>query len=355
MNRKKIFFVHTGLATFVESDIQILSENYLVYPFQYNLRNNFFGKLWSVLSLFFVSLYRTIACDVVYVWFGGKHGFFPILFAKLLGKKSIVIVGGYDASYVPSIQYGVFYHGGFQLWVTKKVYQWVTYICPVDESLVCSTNYYADPSGQGFKTGILNFMDLPMEKFKVIPTGYDILHSNSNENHYSSGVITCAYVTNDQTWKAKGLDIFCEVARRLPNEKFTIIGLSEPYYKNIGFQIPENISVITFGILDFKQIFFEFRKYKVFLLPSLTEGKSSVLCEAMLCGCIPVVSDVGGMRNSVGDTGYVIERKDSDLFQSAVQLALKSTTLESEKVRSRAVSLFSLSTRKQLLSDILSH
>jgi len=45
---------------------------------------------------------------MIFVWFAGFQAFVSVFLAKFFGKKLVVVAGGYDAAYVPEINYGVF-------------------------------------------------------------------------------------------------------------------------------------------------------------------------------------------------------------------------------------------------------
>ena len=59
---------------------------------------------------------------------------------------------------------------------------------------------------------------------------------------------------------------------------------------------------------------------KVFVLPSLSEGMSISLLEAMSCGTVPIVTDVGGNREVVrgGRDGSVVAASDPESLAEAV-------------------------------------
>ena len=63
---------------------------------------------------------------------------------------------------------------------------------------------------------------------------------------------------------------------------------------------------------------------RVFVLTSRNEGLSIALGEAMRAGCVPVVSDVGELRELVrdGQTGFVVPPDDPDAFAHAVTRVL---------------------------------
>jgi glycosyltransferase involved in cell wall biosynthesis len=59
----------------------------------------------------------------------------------------------------------------------------------------------------------------------------------------------------------------------------------------------------------------------VHILSSSTEGFPNVVAEAMACGVVCVVTDVGDAREIVGETGWVVEARRSDLLAGAIDEA----------------------------------
>lgn len=351
MKRKKIFFCHTGLASFVQTDIEILSAHYDLEIYHYKLSRSLLGKMWNILTSFFYSIYWVWRVDVVFVWFGGYHGFFPVLYAKLFGKKSIVVVGGYDASYVPSIGYGVFYQKGLLLWCVKRIYQWCTWICPVDESLVKSKNYYAGPENNGYPNGILSWLKINENKFKTIPTGY-----NSNEFYNdglgrSSLVLSVGVVNDDQTFKRKGFNLIFKLADKLPDYNFVLVGISPKYIMKLEQNKPQNIKLL--GLMDQSELVRLYSEATIYLQLSLCEGLPNTLCEAMLCECIPIGSNVNGIPKAIGDTGLILNNLNVNDLKSLLVNVLGSETLNGQQCRERIRHLYTISQREKLLLSIL--
>ena len=349
----KILFCHTGLSTFVKSDLDFLKLHYDVTEYAYTVEKGKVMKIRNIFSSLFFSLKHVRRVDVVYGWFGGFHCFWAVLLAKILHKKSIIIVGGYDASYIPSIKYGVFYNKGMLLWCVKKIYQWATYICPVDESLVRSTNYYADPTGKGYKTGILNHMELEESKIKVIPTGYDSEFWEPDFSIVREGVIALASVTNDNTFVLKGFDLLVECAKMLPEVSFTFAGFSPEMVAKTKPNLPKNISLLSFQTPEQSKILFQ--NHKVFVLPSLTEGLPNTLCEAMLCGCIPIGANAGAIPYIIDKNGFILKRKDVDELKSVFLQAMACDQKESLRTFARKSILdrFSIEKRAESLFKII--
>ncbi|RMG46671.1 MAG: glycosyltransferase [Acidobacteria bacterium] len=57
----------------------------------------------------------------------------------------------------------------------------------------------------------------------------------------------------------------------------------------------------------------------LFVLPSLSEGMSNALLEAMAAGCAVVATDVGGNRECLGDTGVLVPAGDAVALREAIE------------------------------------
>jgi len=98
----KICFVGNLSSTFVKRDYEILKKHFDVDVVK--LPKTKFGwiKYPSLVKK------KIKESDAVFGWFAGWHTAFAVHYAKRYGKKSTVVVGGYDAAYVPEINYGAF-------------------------------------------------------------------------------------------------------------------------------------------------------------------------------------------------------------------------------------------------------
>ncbi|MBA3907275.1 MAG: glycosyltransferase, partial [Pseudonocardiales bacterium] len=102
---------------------------------------------------------------------------------------------------------------------------------------------------------------------------------------------------------------------------------------------------VTFkGRVDDHELQEAFDRSDVVVLPSVTQAEAFglVVLEGMAAGCVPVVSDLPGVRDLVGDTGVVVPLRDSAALRAAFQeLASDRTELRarSRKARRRAEGL----------------
>lgn len=84
----------------------------------------------------------------------------------------------------------------------------------------------------------------------------------------------------------------------------------------------------------------------VFVLSSAWEGFGLVVAEAMACERIVIATDSGGVKEVVGEAGYLVKPRDSQALSSAIKQALHMSNAErlavGEAARARVVEKFSL-------------
>jgi len=86
----------------------------------------------------------------------------------------------------------------------------------------------------------------------------------------------------------------------------------------------------------------------VFVLSSAWEGFGLVVAEAMACERVVVATDCGGVREVVGEAGYLVKSKDAKALAQALQTTLQLPATQSATLgraaRQRIVALYALDT-----------
>jgi glycosyltransferase involved in cell wall biosynthesis len=296
----KTIITFTYKSTFVKTDIDILKsiENNSVKEYHFNNRKSLI--LLSFIKQFIYLLFNPF--DVYFCWFNDYHSFLPVLFSRLYRAKSIIVIGGYDATVVPSIKYGTYYKKGIRTTISDINYYFAHYLCPVHSSLYYSYNDYIQQE-QGFadkkRTG----------KVMTIPIGYDVDFWRSFECTKFYDFIMVGICNDEKTFKRKGFDMFIELAKRLPEKKFIAIGVNKKYHS----LFPENVRVT--GKVDKLILRLLYNSSKFILQLSLTEGLPLTLREGILCGCIPIVSNVPSMADIVKPENILYNRYIDELIK----------------------------------------
>jgi glycosyltransferase involved in cell wall biosynthesis len=104
------------------------------------------------------------------------------------------------------------------------------------------------------------------------------------------------------------------------------------------------------GFLSAEVIAKELNEHRYLLVPSRWEEPFGIVAlEGMACGCIPIVSDGGGLPDAVGKAGVIFERNSLDsLVQSTMQLLANEK--KQKNLRQLASAHLSLHTEK-IVSD----
>ena len=312
-------------STFIQRDVDIFSKHFDVDEI----------SIRKVIDIF--PLIKKIRkSDVVYIWFAGKHAGISVLLAKLIGKKSIVVVGGYDVAKVPEINYGLWAVGSF--WdklLAKLALNYSDAVVSVSGVLAKNLRIYAN-----IKRNIY-----------VVPTGYDSNFWEKGFKDKENIVLTVAYVNRVERIKVKGLDIFLKIAKNFPETTFRVVGIE----KNVQGKIKEYVKSDNVEILPPlppSKLLTHYQKAKVFSLLSRSEGLPNTLCEAMLCECIPVVTNVGEMPEVVDNYGFVVSHSEDDIY-NVMKKALETSPELGKKARERIIKLYSLKKREKIMLKII--
>ena len=115
-----------------------------------------------------------------------------------------------------------------------------------------------------------------------------------------------------------------------------------------------NGNIIHLGRLTPNELKKWYSKTQFYLQLSVFEGFGVALCEAMLCNCIPIVSNVNFLPSIIGKSGFILDKRNSDKLYNLIKTALKSdiSILES-KARERIIKYFPISKRKKILTEVL--
>ncbi|MDQ7797849.1 MAG: glycosyltransferase family 4 protein [Candidatus Edwardsbacteria bacterium] len=314
----RICFVHQKMMSFVEKDIKILSGAYQVK----NVEVTSFLPRLNVLKAVYGS-------DLVFCWFGKMPAFWAVIFARLLNKRSIVVAGGDDVANEPAIGYGL-YTKWWKSWCPDYVFKHCDLVLSVSEFNRSETikNTGADEN-----------------KVKCLYHGFgqEPLPQNPRDN----AVITVGRITRETVIK-KGLKLFVRSASLLPDIKYYLIGpCNDGSLEELKKNAPPNI-IFTGGLYG-PELDNRYAKAKVYVQASYHESFGCSVAEAMLGGCIPVVSRRAALPEVAGDTGIYIEEQTPEAVAVAVKKALALPDGYGLKARQRIIDVFPLEKRKEAL------
>lgn len=331
MNKKrKILFVRLLKSSFIQRDLELLNKHFYVKVVDFVLcKNNIIGTLHTL----FYMLEGILWADVTFSWFADIHTYWTVRLSKILRKKSIVIFGGYEVVKIPEIEYGAL--------LNAKNADNVRYLLENAEKVLTVDD--------GLRKDAIQNVGVNGDNIITVPTGYD--HKIFMPKGVKENLILTVSVGN--TWnraKLKGLDIFVKSAKILLDTKFVVIGLEGEALKKLQDLSSPNVEFI--GPSTQEELISHYTKAKVYCQLSMREGLPNALCEAMLCECVPVGTDVPGIRTAIGDTGFYVPYGDPLMAAEAIKKALKSEK-KGKDARERIKQMFPQERRENELVEII--
>ena len=270
--------------------------------------------------------------DVAYCWFALDHAYGACRVARLVGKRCIVVVGGLDAAKRPDLNYGALLDPGMSR-RTRYTLSHADRVLLVDDNL---------------RSELAQNVGVERADFLTVPLGFDTDWFSPDAGARST-VLTVAIVT-DVNIARKGLDVFIESARRLPEVPFVLVGgRANAATERLRAIAPPNLRILD-RISD-EELREQFRRARVYVQLSRYEAFGSALGEAMACGCTPVGTRLGGIATLIGDTGYFVPVGDVEPTVRAIQVAFR--TGDGIAARQRIVEQFSIERRRRALTEVV--
>jgi glycosyltransferase involved in cell wall biosynthesis len=325
--RPKIFFVHSGNETFVKLDRKLLSASFDVKDF-YVAR-----KFPAEFMLYWRGIKRA---DILFCWFASWNSFWALLIARIFRKPSIMVIGGYDVADLPIADYG-HQRGGLK----KRVSRWAMGLANI---LIPFSKYSQQEAEKnaGIRADCMKVI------YIGVPDALVSLPTAVRER--------MALTVGKVEWpnlKRKGIEPFVCAAAYMSDVQFVVIGAwaddSIEYLRSIA-----SSNVVFTGRVSDEELLDYYRRASVYVQASLHEGFGLSVAEAMLAGCIPVVTHEGSLPEVVGDCGFYITSPDTSDVVKAIETALNNSSLLMHvHARERVLSQFPMEKRRNSLEQIV--
>lgn len=329
---------------FIQRDLEMLQEHT-------KLRFFTFTDQPLLLPVYFLVQFLQLAVylpftDRYLCFFGGYHTVLPVIFGKLFRKKVIIQCGGTDAMHLPHINYGNYR----KKWLRKATifsFKNCSLIVPVSAALVSSIYQYDSevPAKQGLRQ-LIPGLKTPIQ---VVHNGFDTAfwHDPGNDKTPFSFVTVATGISMANRANVKGIDLILKLAQTYRNYHFTLVG--DATFKT---SLPNVTVKPKLSATELRQVYCQ---HQFYLQLSASEGFPNALAEAMLCGCVPLGSHVGEIAHIIGDTGFLLEKKDFQHLCSIVEsLPDKDLSTLRQRARSRIIEHFPYELREEKLLQLIS-
>jgi glycosyltransferase involved in cell wall biosynthesis len=340
--KKQILFIAPIKAAFVLQDQKMLSEVYDVQSKIYDW-NKKERTIYYMIRLFMSITKNRKVIDAIFISFGGYWSMISVLAGKMYSIPTLIVLNGTDSVSIPQLSYGSLRKPLLKM-ACYISYKYASILLPVSKSLLYFENKYSfsNPVKYG-----LNF-HFPQNNFKskVVANGLntDFWNPNPSSEKQTKSIVS---VISEGQHQLKGLPLIMEAAIELDDCVFYIAGSAKPANCDVN-------NVKFLGKLSSDQLLELYSACNVYLQLSNFEGFGMSLCEAMLCKCIPIVSNVNMLPEIIGETGHVLESPNKEgLCKFIRQVVNQESDDRGNMARKRILENYGIELRKKELCNAI--
>ena len=341
--KPKIIYVFAFNSSFIRKDRELLESQFDLVPLFFNPLPKW-KTPFSLFSQAVQLLWNIRNCKGIVCQFAGFHTVLPTIVGKLTNTRTSIILLGAECHNYPGIKHGNFRKKALA-WATKVSFRLASKLLPIDQSLVKFENNYApdEPKMQGFQ----GLMPDLKTNFNVIPHGFNQeIFKSSITPPLPKTFITVSSSVAPPVFQRKGIDLILQVAPQFPDCTFTILCKNDYLLES---QLPPNVKILE--AVPYEKLPEALAANRFYLQVSIAEGLPNALCEAMLCGCIPIGSNVFAIPDIIENTGFIVKQRTVEALAHQIKQALESNQQEelSKAARKRIIEKFPLESRVQKL------
>jgi len=252
--------------------------------------------------LYAVKLQKQKKFDLCHAFFGIPCGFI----ALLLGIPYIVSLRGSD---VP------FYNKRFY-WQDRLVLKHLSKIIWKNAKKVVANS-------EGLKE--LAQKTRPEQEIAVIYNGVDIDQFYPSEDKVVNDKIKL--ISTGRLIERKGYAYLLEALRDNSQVELILIGEGNQTGELKALAKKNNVQVKFQGRITHQQLPDYLRKADIFVLPSLNEGMSNSVLEAMACGLPVIATATGGSKELIKNNGFIVNKKSTKELKNAIDNYLNNKDL----------------------------
>ena len=211
------------------------------------------------------------------------------------------------------------------------------------------SNYYSDIITVNSRSMIdwyKNNERINLDKIRYLPNSIDD-HWSFNEKKFDSSkiVITNIGYLNHKKNQLALIKAFAKLKKEIDNIVLKVVGKGK-LYNDLVFEIKKlNIVDYVFLINNCDDVKDLLHKTNIFVLPSIREGMSNALLEAMACGIYCIATDTGGSKELIKISGHgmlIKDNSDKEIYKCLKQAIINNKYSRSKEASKAVKSIFSV-------------
>ena len=162
----------------------------------------------------------------------------------------------------------------------------------------------------------------PVQVISIIPNGVDVQQfcpANSGHRKSLGTYDVLNIISTGRLIERKGYAYLLLALEGLHNVELTLVGDGPLRVELEQLAKKNNVKVNFVGNIAHDKIIPYLQEADVFVLPSLNEGMSNAILEAMACGLPIIATDTGGSRELVRENGMIVPKADAPALRMAIE------------------------------------
>jgi glycosyltransferase involved in cell wall biosynthesis len=188
-------------------------------------------------------------------------------------------------------------------------------------------------------TQVLIEKGIPRDKIETLPFGVNtgVFYRPAEKDESREYDVICSR-NLDRLYNIEALLEAVKIAvEKRPGLRLVLAGdgARKESLRALARQLGIENAVIWLGWMLPDELAIWLRRSKVYVNPSLSDGTSTALTEAMASGCFPIASDIEANRPWIrdGETGFLVPESRPDQLAERILLALESSNLRSKAAK----------------------
>lgn len=317
-------------ASWAVRDRDILAQKYDVQDV-FVTKSYYFNPKWK---------FNVLKADVVFCWFASFVFLPSVILAKILGKKVIIVSGGFDAAYAPVVDYGAFTKGCFSKWLRRKLFAMADKVLCVSKANMAETIINAQVPSEKCEMIYHGFEPMP-EDFKMKPWG-------ERKNR-----VVMISQCDHTTYYRKGSDMFLKLAEMMPDFEFVLVGkVHKDLEAFFNTQAPKNFRFT--GFLPFRGEEFNslLNDSKFIVQLSYYESFGCSVIDGSLMGCYPITTNQFSLFEVSEGIGTSVTYNDLNSLRQVIEEKANSD-VDVQEISRKSLEKFSFDKRKdQILASV---
>ncbi len=249
--------------------------------------------VYSIKAYFYANkLIKKKNFDICHAFFGIPCGFLAMIFKRRYRIPYIVSLRGSD---VPGYNKRFYFLDQiFLKRLSKKIWREAKYVVANSEGL---KELAKETNSEQKISVVYNGIDI-----------YDFIEKKQIRKKEGEELIL---VSTGRLIERKGYNYLIEAISGIKDVELWLIGSGDGE-KSLSEKAEKlNANVKFFGKRHHNEIGDFLRKSDIFVLPSLNEGMSNSILEAMACGLPIITTDTGGSKELIQGNGFIVKKKNS--------------------------------------------